>query len=204
MHRGQQQPRNASAWTRPTATIAADEMRIYNFPPLEFNMRYPHWVNYVRSLLESKYDAQTIYRSGFTVYTTLDPQLQDEAQRICQEQVATLVDKNAHNGALVAMKPSTGEILAMVGSADFNNEEIAGQINMSISQTRQPGSSIKPVTYVAAFEKGWTPATFIWDVPSEFPPSGLDHRHARSVHSFQLRWEVSWPGHCPRGAGKFL
>ncbi len=61
----------------------------------------------------------------------------------------------------------------MVGSADFNNEAISGQINMAVSQTRQPGSSIKPIAYVAAFEKGWTPATLIWDVPSEFPPSGL-------------------------------
>ena len=156
------------------ATLAADEMRVYNFPPLEFNMRYPHWVNYVRGLLENKYDAQTIYRSGFTVYTTLDPQIQDEAQRIVTEQVAALAPNNAHNGALLAMKPSTGEILAMVGSADFNNEAISGQINMTISQTRQPGSSIKPITYVAAFEKGWTPATLLWDVPSEFPPSGLD------------------------------
>jgi len=155
------------------ATSAADEIRNYNFPPLEFNMRYPHWVNYIRSLLERKYDAQTIYRSGFTVRTTLDPQLQDEAQRLLTEQVATLTDKNAHNGALVAMKPSTGEILAMVGSADFNNEEIDGQINMAVSPTRQPGSSIKPIAYVAAFEKGWTPATLIWDVPSEFPPSGV-------------------------------
>ncbi len=156
-----------------SATVAADEVRAYNFPPPEYNMRYPHWVNYVRSLLESKYDAQTIYRSGFTVTTTLDPQLQDEAQRILTEQVAALTANNAHNGALVSIKPSTGEILAMVGSADFNNEAISGQINMAVSQTRQPGSSIKPITYVAAFEKGWTPATLIWDVPSEFPPSGL-------------------------------
>ncbi len=157
----------------PAATGAADEIRNYNFPPPEFNMHYPHWVNYVRSLLESKYDAQTIYRSGFTVTTTLDPQLQDEAQRIVTEQVALLVANNARNGALVAIKPSTGEILAMVGSPDFNNAEISGQVNMAVSRTRQPGSSIKPVTYVAAFEKGWTPATLIWDVPSEFPPSGL-------------------------------
>lgn len=155
------------------ATVAADEIRGYTFPPLEFSMRYPHWVNYVRSLLEEKYDAQTIYRSGFTVHTTLDPQLQDEAQRILSEQVAGLVDKNARNGALIAIQPSTGEILAMVGSADFDNEEIGGQINMAVSRTRQPGSSIKPIAYVAAFEKGWTPATLIWDVPSEFPPSGL-------------------------------
>ncbi len=156
-----------------SATAAADEIRNYQFPPVNFDMRYPHWVNYVRSILESKYDAQTIYRSGFAVWTTLDPQLQDEAQRIVTEQVAALAPNNAHNGALVAIKPSTGEILAMVGSPDFNNDAISGQINMAVSQTRQPGSSIKPITYVAAFEKGWTASTLLWDVPSEFPPSGL-------------------------------
>ncbi|HJS18310.1 MAG TPA: transglycosylase domain-containing protein [Anaerolineales bacterium] len=154
------------------AANAANEMktRVFNSPNI--NTRYPHWVNFVREQLEEQYDAQTIYRSGFNVYTTLDPVLQDEAQRLVTEQVATLVDKNAHNGALVSIRPSTGEILAMVGSPDFNNEAISGQINMADSSTRQPGSSIKPINYVAAFEKGWTPATLIWDVPSEFPPSG--------------------------------
>ncbi len=156
-----------------SATLAADEIRNFTFPVPEYDMRYPHWVNYVRSLLESKYDAQTIYRSGFTVWTTLDPQLQDEAQRIVTEQVAALAPNNAHNAALVAIKPSTGEILAMVGSPDFNNDAISGQINMAVSPTRQPGSSIKPIAYVAAFEKGWTASTLLWDVPSEFPPSGL-------------------------------
>ncbi len=154
------------------ASNAANEMKAYNFHPPEINTRYPHWVNYVRSLLEAQFDAQTIYRSGFTIYTSLDPVLQDEAQRLVTEQVAALVDNNAHNGALVALRPSTGEILAMVGSPDFYNDAISGQVNMAVSPTRQPGSSIKPVTYVAAFEKGWTPSTLIWDVPSEFPPSG--------------------------------
>jgi penicillin-binding protein 1C len=155
-----------------SASNAANEMKVYNFHPPEINTRYPHWVNYVRSLLEEQYDAQTIYRSGFTVYTSLDPHMQDEAERLVTEQLAALAVNNAHNGALVAIRPSTGEILAMVGSPDFNNDAIAGQINMAVSPTRQPGSSIKPVNYVAAFEKGWTPATLIWDVPSEFPPSG--------------------------------
>ena len=132
---------------------------------------YPHWVNYIRYLIETRYDAQTIYRSGFRVYTTLDPQLQVEADRIVSEQVAALAGNDASDGALVAIRPQTGEILAMVGSADFYNDAIAGQINMSL-RPRQPGSSIKPITYAAAFEKGWTPATLIWDVPSEFPPSG--------------------------------
>src|SRR5690349_110235 len=156
----------------PSAAGAADEMKSRTFTAPSLNARYPHWVNFVRSELEKTYDAQTIYRSGFIVYTTLDPTLQDEAQRLVTEQVSLLADKNAHDGALVAIKPSTGEILAMVGSPDFNNEAISGQINMADSPTRQPGSSIKPVNYVAAFEKGWTPATLIWDVPSEFPPSG--------------------------------
>ena len=156
----------------PDATNAANEIKVYPFRPPNIEIRYPHWVTYVRGQLEEMYDPQTIYRSGFTIYTTLDPNLQDTAQRIVAEQVAALIDKNAHNGALVAIKPSTGEILAMVGSADFYNETIDGQVNMATSPTRQPGSSIKPITYVAAFEKGWTPATLIWDVPSEFPPSG--------------------------------
>ncbi|MCL4559363.1 MAG: transglycosylase domain-containing protein [Chloroflexi bacterium] len=151
---------------------AAAETESYEFKPPAMDIRYPHWVTYVRSLLEEQFDPQTIYRSGFTVYTTLDPGLQDQAQQIVKDQVDKLADKHVTDGALVAIKPNTGEILAMVGSADFYNDAIAGQVNMAISQTRQPGSAIKPLTYVAAFEKGWTPATLIWDVPTGFPPSG--------------------------------
>ena len=156
------------------AQQAADayvEMENYEFKQRANPMVYPHWVTYIRYLLETQYDPQLIYRSGFRVYTTLDPYIQKEADRIVKEQVAALADKNATDGALVALNPKTGEILAMTGSADFYNDEIAGQINMAL-RPRQPGSSIKPLTYAAAFEKGWTPATILWDVPSEFPPSG--------------------------------
>jgi 1A family penicillin-binding protein len=152
-----------------TAVNAANEIKDRTFASPNIDARYPHWVNFVRSQLESQYDAQTIYRSGFIIYTTLDPTLQNEAQRLVTEQVAQMADKNARNGALVAIEPSTGEILAMVGSPDFNNDAISGQVNMATSPTRQPGSSIKPIAYVAAFEKGWTPSTWIWDVPTEFP-----------------------------------
>ena len=153
-------------------TIAAAEIREYEFGSPDFQIRYPHWVNYVRSLLEAQYDPQTIYRSGFTVHTTLDPELQDIAQAAIQEQVQVMTDQNATNGALVIIRPTTGEILTMVGSAEFYNEAISGQVNMAVSP-RQPGSSIKPLTYLAAFEQGLTPASLVWDVPSEFPPSGL-------------------------------
>ncbi|MCI0540135.1 MAG: transglycosylase domain-containing protein [Verrucomicrobiales bacterium] len=156
-----------------TASVAAYELESYQFPAPDIQIRYPHWVNYIRLLLEEQYDPQTIYRSGFTVYTTLDPTLQDLAQATVQKHVLGLREQHAvQSGALVAIRPSTGEILAMVGSADYYDEDIDGQINMAISP-RQPGSSIKPFTYTAAFEKGWTAATLIWDVRSEFPPSGL-------------------------------
>ncbi len=154
-----------------TATKAREEILNYTFPSPNIPMKHPHWVNYIRQQLEAEYDVQTIYRSGFSVYTTLDSELQQIAERLVKEQVSRLREKNVKSGALVAIHPPTGEILAMVGSADFEDETIDGQVNMAISP-RQPGSSIKPITYLAAFEKGWTPATLIWDVPSEFPPSG--------------------------------
>ena len=153
------------------AVAAVQEIENFPFVQNPVNMPFPHWVNFIRMQLEAQFDPQTIYRSGFKVYTTLDPELQNYAQSAVKAQVEKLVDNDATDGALIAIRPATGEILAMVGSADFYNEAISGQVNMAISP-RQPGSSIKPLTYTAAFEKGWTPATVIWDVPSEFPPSG--------------------------------
>ncbi|UCF60734.1 MAG: transglycosylase domain-containing protein [Anaerolineaceae bacterium] len=153
------------------AGAAAAELINFEFRPPAVQIRFPHWVFFIRSELERLYDPQTIYRSGFTVYTSIDPVLQLRAQELVQEQVEKMVDRRMSTGAVVAIRPNTGEILAMVGSADFYNEEIDGQVNMAI-HPRQPGSSIKPLTYTAAFEKGWTPASLIWDVPSEFPPSG--------------------------------
>ncbi|MCK4727159.1 MAG: transglycosylase domain-containing protein, partial [Anaerolineales bacterium] len=98
------------------ARAAANEMRVYQFKSPDVPMRHPHWVNYIRILLEEQFDPQTIYRSGFTVYTTLDPELQVAAERIVEEQVADLEEFDAGSGALVAIRPTTGEILAMVGS----------------------------------------------------------------------------------------
>jgi penicillin-binding protein 1C len=153
------------------AVAASQEIERYSFARRPVNMPFPHWVNFIRAQLETQFDPQTIYRSGFRVYTTLDPELQTYAQSAVKAQVDQLQGNDATGGALVALKPSSGEILAMVGSPDFFNEENEGQVNMAVAP-RQPGSSIKPLTYTAAFEKGWTPATLIWDVPSEFPPSG--------------------------------
>jgi len=135
--------------------------------PLQLNIKAPHFVIWVQQTLEQDYGTEVLYRSGLRVYTTLDSDWQTIAEEEVRSHLATLQDQNVTDAALVAVRPKTGEILAMVGSADFNNAEIAGQINMAV-RPRQPGSSIKPITYLTAFEKGWTPATLIWDVTTEF------------------------------------
>jgi 1A family penicillin-binding protein len=142
-----------------------------NLQPRQLDVKAPHFVTWVQQLLEQKYGADVLYRSGLRVTTTLDSRLQAIAQEEAQAQVAKLQDRHVTNAALVALKPDTGEVLAMLGSADFNNEEIDGQVNVAL-RPRQPGSSIKPINYVTAFEKGWTPATLIWDVTTQWVGAG--------------------------------
>ncbi len=156
--------------THAEAALAVAEMRAYEFkaPRLDLNAA-PHFVVYVRQTVEKMFGPEALYRGpGLRIYTTLDPRLQELAEQAVREGVAALSERNATNGALVALDPTTGHILAMVGSADFYNEEIDGQVNVAL-RCRQPGSAIKPLTYVAAFERGWTPATLLWDVRTEFP-----------------------------------
>ena len=128
----------------------------------------PHFVNYVRDWIEQKYGADKLYRGDLQVYTTLDYEAQVAGERIVRQQVQKLRAQNATNGALVAILPATGEILAMVGSADFYDESIDGQVNIAVRE-RQPGSSIKPIAYAAAFQKGWSPATRVMDVQAVYP-----------------------------------
>mgnify|MGYP006289594335 CR=1 FL=1 len=159
-----------------TAT-ALLEILDYEFIPPSYDMQFPHWVFYIHNWLFNTFDDTTVYQSGFTIHTTIDPELQEIAEEMIAAQVETLSDKNVQNGALISMHPTTGEILAMVGSVDFYNEDISGQVNMAISP-RQPGSSIKPLVYLAAFEKDWTASTLLWDIPTEFSPSGLPDEYS--------------------------
>ncbi len=150
------------------AAQAQAEAQSWEFSPPRYEIAAPHFVNYVRGLLEQKYGREVLYRGGLRVYTTLDPKLQALAEQSAREQVAALKDRHVTNAALVAMRPASGEIVAMLGSVDFFDADIDGQVNVAV-RLRQPGSSIKPVTYLAAFEKGWTPSTLIMDIPTEFP-----------------------------------
>lgn len=134
----------------------------------------PHFALYVLDQIKREYntaeDPYYIWRKGLQVYTTLDVDLQRYAEQIAREQVVKLIeqDKNAHNAAVVAIKNDTGEILAMVGSLDYNKEEIDGQVNVATA-SRQPGSSFKPYVYLTALQKGMSPATMILDVATAFP-----------------------------------
>jgi len=145
------------------------------YTPINYDLKAPHFTLYVRQELEALVGSQGLYQEGLSVYTTLDPRLQNEAERIVREQVALLADRNVSNGALVAMNPQTGEVLALVGSADFDNVEIDGQINMALAP-RQPGSTIKPLVYLTTFRQEdrplaerWTPGTLIADIEEQFP-----------------------------------
>jgi penicillin-binding protein 1C len=150
------------------AAIAARE---FHAPAIQ--ARYPHWVVYVQQQLEADETVgPSIYTSGYDVYTTIDPRLQDLAQEQVNLNLSGLTDRNVTNASVVVIDPHTGAILAMVGSKDFNDEAIDGQVNVALTP-QQPGSSIKPFTYLTAFRKGWTPSTVIWDVPISYEIPGF-------------------------------
>ena len=143
-----------------------EELTIVSKP---YEIVAPHWVMYVRKQLEDLYGLDAVYRGGLRVITTLDLELQNEAERIARDFIATVAEEhNVHNAAVVVIDAQTGEILCMVGSLNYFDSKIAGQVNVAISE-RQPGSSFKPFTYVTAFAQGYSPASMVMDVRTSFP-----------------------------------
>ena len=138
------------------ANLAASEE--LGFASVPFPIEAPHFVMYVRGQLEKGFGLEAIYTQGLQVYTTLDLDAQDAAQRFVRYRLEQLADTresqpshNVRNAAVVVMDPHTGEVLAMVGSPDYFDPRIDGAVNTTVA-TRQPGSSIKPITYAAAFD----------------------------------------------------
>ncbi len=137
------------------------------------NITAPHFIMYVKGLLTEKYGQRSVEQGGLKVITTIDVDKQEIAEKAIENQA----EKNeeifkATNAALVGIDVKTGQILAMVGSKDFFDEEIDGQVNVA-TRLRQPGSSFKPIVYAAAFEKGYTPDTILFDVETSFGPTGI-------------------------------
>ena len=131
----------------------------------------PHFVMYIRSLLAERYGEEALLNGGLIVKTTLDLPTQKSAQNIVSEEIERINRLNVSNGAALVTNPSTGEILAMVGSINYFDFENDGQVNVTL-RPRQPGSSIKPLTYALALESGKNPATYIDDAPITYTSQG--------------------------------
>lgn len=147
------------------AVEALDDVK---FASSAVGIKAPHFVFYVIDQLEELFGERLVEQGGLKVTTTLDLPLQEAAQEIVAEEVEGVADLAVGNGAAMALDPNSGEILSMVGSKDFHNQDEDGQVNVTLS-LRQPGSSIKPVTYALALEEGFTPASMIMDTRTEFP-----------------------------------
>ena len=141
------------------------------------NIKAPHFVLHVKERLTEMFGEAVVNTEGLVVRTTLDWDKQEAAEKAFEEVgVDALVAAEANNAALVAIEPETGHVVSMVGSADFFNEEIDGQFNVATLGLRQPGSSFKPIVYTAAFEKGFTPETVLYDVVTDFAVSGKSYK----------------------------
>lgn len=153
--------------------IKEEEAEAAKDTPLEFkkqvaNIIAPHFVMYIKEILSEKYGEKTVEQGGLKIITTLDLYKQNIAEEVIKNKAEENAKKfNATNAALVSMDPKTGQILAMVGSRDYFNDEIDGQVNVATSP-RQPGSSLKPLVYASAFLKGYTPNTVLYDVVTNF------------------------------------
>lgn len=141
------------------------------FSPQRDHILAPHFVMYVRELLEEELGETITSRGGLRITTTLDMRLQRAAEDAISAQVEQNKKYNASNAALTAMDPKTGDILAMVGSVNYFDLENDGNVNVAI-RMRSPGSSFKPIVYAKALENGYTPETILADVPINFGTEG--------------------------------
>jgi len=152
-------------WLEDTTNPPANGMEIF---AKSVTIRAPHFVFYVLDQLRQQgYSEDMIENGGIRVQTTLDLSKQDLAQNTVTNRIGDLSEHHVTNGGLVSLDPKTGDILAMVGSTDYNAPGF-GNVNVTLSEL-QPGSSFKPIAYATAFKKGWTGATIIQDTPSSFP-----------------------------------
>lgn len=159
------------------------KVEILKFEPASASFKAPHFVFYVKEVLADLYGEEFVEQAGLQVTTSLDLELQEAFQEIVREEVAAAGYANVNNGSLVAIDPQTGQILAMVGSKDYFAESepegcisgITGEnscvfepnLNVTLAK-RQPGSSIKPITYATMLSQGYTAAFPLLDVPTVF------------------------------------
>ena len=162
--------------TQEVADAAEKTDTLKKIKPKRENIIAPHFVMYIKELLTEKYGQRLVEQGGLKVITALDI----DKQKIAETTIENWAEKNkqnfgATNAALVSIDVKTGQILAMVGSKDFYDESIDGQVNVAL-RPRQPGSSIKPIVYAEAFERGFTPETILFDAETNFGPGGAGQK----------------------------
>ncbi len=151
--------------------VKYQKIKIQVIPP-RTSIKAPHFVFYTRNRLEEYYGIKTVEEGGLKVTTTLDSNIQHEAEKILKEELDKIINLNVTNGAILITRPSNGEILAMVGSNNYFAQPF-GAFNVTTA-ARQPGSSIKPIMYSLALQKGYTAASILDDSPTVFNIAGSE------------------------------
>lgn len=156
--------------TQKQADDAFNEIKNTTFTGHIVDIKAPWFVMYVKDLLAQQFGAQEAESGGLQVTTTLDYTIEKNAEDIVSKEIDGLKAYHVANGAAMVTEPKSGAILAMVGNKDYFNDKIDGQYNIATSRYpgRQPGSSLKPIIYSTAFNKGYTPASMIMDTPTNF------------------------------------
>ncbi len=159
------------------ATVQKAQVEAANYQPRTVTSKYPHFVQYVQALVEHDFGSGQMFRQGFVIKTTLNPAVQDLAQAALTQTMQSLIVTGVNTGSVMVTDPRNGAIRAMVGSPDFNNNAIQGQVNGALTW-QQPGGAIYPIVYTGALEgvdtngdgrpEYMTPATVLWDVPTTF------------------------------------
>lgn len=173
--------------------ITTEEAEMAKNEELEFivreeSIKAPHFVLYIENYLFEKYGQDFLEQGGLKIYTSLNWEFQQIAERIVTEGAArNKTYFKAYNASLVAIEPKTGEILAMVGSKDWSGEpegcdEETGickfdpKVNVATFRIgRQPGSSFKPFVYATAFQKGYSDKYIVIDEETDFGIWGGKH-----------------------------
>ena len=174
--------------SRTEAEAAKEQGRQMAFRAPRVSIQHPHFVFYVREVLKRTIAPEDL-RRGLKVISSLDLDLQAAAEAAVRQHVNELQGRDVNNGSLVALRPDTGEILAMVGSYDFYDVEIDGQVNVALA-ARQPGSAFKPFTYATAFASGkWTPASLIHDRAIEYDlPGTVPEERQFKPRNYDYKW----------------
>jgi 1A family penicillin-binding protein len=163
--------------TEEQAEEAKKEDILSQVKPFRDNIQAPHFALYVKEKIVEEFGEEEVEQIGMKVYTTLDWDLQQKAEQAVREGVEEHGPRyKFENAALVATNPKNGQVLAMVGSKNYFDEEIDGNVNVAI-RMRQPGSSFKPYVYAQAFAEGYTPDTILFDVPTSFGKDGSGNKY---------------------------